>query len=370
MTTHQQEDVIGPASSTDNAIARFDGPGGKTIQDSAVTIDDSGNIATAGTVDGVDVSAHAANGDAHHAESHTVESHSATDCTGAELEILTDGSDAADKHIHDARYFRENEHITTSAGAEDAGKPVKTYASGYLYLSLGGLNFDASGCMPGDLLSGIGTGTLALLTAAGHDEGDVIAKQANGLADYQALPGHHARHENDGNDEISIAGLSGEAADNQPPKEHAIEDHSATDCTGAQLETLTDGSNADALHAHAGGGGPWAKIWHLKNPLAGHIYPLYRTHTDGPDTFSKVLGETAAATNCVVQLYWRSANAQFTEAGQTQIMTGNLTAATTEANTTDFADATIPGGKLVVCKVISVSGSPKIVGITVEGAAT
>jgi hypothetical protein len=46
----------GAASSTDNAIARFHLATGKVIQNSAVTIDDSGNIATSGTVDGRDVS--------------------------------------------------------------------------------------------------------------------------------------------------------------------------------------------------------------------------------------------------------------------------------------------------------------------------
>jgi hypothetical protein len=38
-------DVNGPASSTDNAIARFDGTGGKTLQNSSVTISDTGGIA-------------------------------------------------------------------------------------------------------------------------------------------------------------------------------------------------------------------------------------------------------------------------------------------------------------------------------------
>lgn len=37
-------DVTGPASSTDNAVARFDGAGGKTLQNSTVTIDDTGNV--------------------------------------------------------------------------------------------------------------------------------------------------------------------------------------------------------------------------------------------------------------------------------------------------------------------------------------
>jgi len=37
-------DVNGPASSTDNAITRFNGAGGKTLQNSVITIDDSGNL--------------------------------------------------------------------------------------------------------------------------------------------------------------------------------------------------------------------------------------------------------------------------------------------------------------------------------------
>lgn len=61
-------DVVGPASSTDNAVARFNGTGGKLLQNSPVTIDDSGNIATAGTVDGRDVSADGAALDAHIAD--------------------------------------------------------------------------------------------------------------------------------------------------------------------------------------------------------------------------------------------------------------------------------------------------------------
>lgn len=47
-------DVTGPASSTDNAIARFNGTGGKTIQNSLVTIDDSDNISTPGTLASTD----------------------------------------------------------------------------------------------------------------------------------------------------------------------------------------------------------------------------------------------------------------------------------------------------------------------------
>jgi hypothetical protein len=48
--------VQGPATATDNAVSRWDGTTGKLVQSSLVTIDDAGNIATPGTVDGVDVS--------------------------------------------------------------------------------------------------------------------------------------------------------------------------------------------------------------------------------------------------------------------------------------------------------------------------
>lgn len=51
-------DVVGPASSTDNAIARFDGTTGLLLQNSGVLIDDSNNITIPGTasVAGLDIS--------------------------------------------------------------------------------------------------------------------------------------------------------------------------------------------------------------------------------------------------------------------------------------------------------------------------
>ena len=45
-------DTIGPSSSTDNAIARYSGTTGKLLQDSAITIDDSGNLTTTGDIVG------------------------------------------------------------------------------------------------------------------------------------------------------------------------------------------------------------------------------------------------------------------------------------------------------------------------------
>lgn len=50
LTNDVSQMVDGPASATDNAIARFDNTTGKLIQDSAVTVDDSGNVATSGQI--------------------------------------------------------------------------------------------------------------------------------------------------------------------------------------------------------------------------------------------------------------------------------------------------------------------------------
>ena len=66
--------VVGPGASTDNAIARWDGAGGATIQDSLVIVDDTGNVSgvadltLSGTVDGRDVAADGVILDAHVAD--------------------------------------------------------------------------------------------------------------------------------------------------------------------------------------------------------------------------------------------------------------------------------------------------------------
>ena len=47
------------------------------------------------------------------------------------------------------------------------------------------------------------------------------------------------------------ASTTGQTADDHHPQSHTVASHSDTTATGAELETLTDGSNADALHVHA-----------------------------------------------------------------------------------------------------------------------
>jgi hypothetical protein len=52
--------------------------------------------------------------------------------TDAKLGNLIGGVDANDEHIHDARYFTEVEHINTSVGIGDAGKPIVLDATGQI----------------------------------------------------------------------------------------------------------------------------------------------------------------------------------------------------------------------------------------------
>lgn len=156
-------DVVGPSSATDNAVARFDTTTGKLIQNSTVTIDDSGNITTTGTVDGRDVSADGtkldgieagATADQTAVEIKTAyESNANTNAytdaektkltgieAGAEVNNisdvnatdLTDGGETT-LHIHDSRYYTETEidsqlstkpNISSGAGAPTS-TPVK-----------------------------------------------------------------------------------------------------------------------------------------------------------------------------------------------------------------------------------------------------
>lgn len=50
--------------------------------------------------------------------------------TDTHLAALVGGGNATTQHIHDDRYYRENEHVASSAGAGDAGKPVVLDAGG------------------------------------------------------------------------------------------------------------------------------------------------------------------------------------------------------------------------------------------------
>ena len=59
--TNPNGDVVGPASSTDNALVRWDGTTGKLIQNGVITEDDTGNLSISAAVSGGNLSALVAN---------------------------------------------------------------------------------------------------------------------------------------------------------------------------------------------------------------------------------------------------------------------------------------------------------------------
>lgn len=81
----------------------------------------TGPLATSSTIDGVDIAARDA------------------DLTTAEAAIVTNAGNLTTHQSssdHDGRYFTETEHINTSAGAGDAGKPIKLDAAGHVDASM------------------------------------------------------------------------------------------------------------------------------------------------------------------------------------------------------------------------------------------
>jgi len=73
-------DVVGPAVATDNAVARYDTVTGKLIQDSAVIIDDSGNMSGVGTLNTRNLATDASKLDG-------IEASATADQTGAEIKV-------------------------------------------------------------------------------------------------------------------------------------------------------------------------------------------------------------------------------------------------------------------------------------------
>ena len=75
---------------------------------------------------------------------------------------------------------------------------------------------------------------------------------------------HSVRHENGGADEINVAGLSGELADNQPPKAHASTHTNGTDdiqlatnlqkglATSAHIIAIEANTNKETNATHSG----------------------------------------------------------------------------------------------------------------------
>jgi hypothetical protein len=158
-------DVDGPASSTDNAVARFDGTTGKLIQNSVVTISDAGAVAgvTALTASGsVTLSGGTANGVAYLNGSKVLTTGSALQFNGFSAGTLTVGSANGSKIVFPR--FSDNAYVLEIASLNSVNELMMRNGSGggqnYLKVGNGYLAFGAESSEQMRLTStGLGIGT-------------------------------------------------------------------------------------------------------------------------------------------------------------------------------------------------------------------
>jgi hypothetical protein len=178
-------DVVGPASSTDNAVARYDLATGKLLQNSAVTIDDSGNIATSGTVDGVDISTDSSTNSSH--RSNTANPH-ATDVGNLGSGTLAELNTA----ITDATLDTSSASRTPSGSA--SGDLTGTYPSPtVVQANLDPVNMDSGSATNTQVPTANGSGGITWANQiGGGGSGDVVGPASatdNAVARYDTTTG-------------------------------------------------------------------------------------------------------------------------------------------------------------------------------------
>ena len=256
-----------------------------------------------------------------HAEAHNIASHSDTTATGAELDTLTDGSDAADIHTHDARYYTEGEvdallhaeahtiasHSDTSAtGAElntltDTSDADGLHSHDTLAVDADVLKKDGSVGLTSDWAAGAHkiTGLTQVETDEIENAGDLMidAKDVGAnttvtIENSLGGMGFSTTLHVDGLITLTgtVDGVDIAARDHA--EAHTVASHSDTTGTGAELDTLTDGSDADALHIHGS--------------LATHIADATDPHTAAMSvstsvTTPLVIGGTANDATLILQ---------------------------------------------------------------------
>jgi len=193
------------------------------------------------------------------------------------------------------------------------------------------------------------------------------------------------------------------------PSTHTIASHLDTDATGAELNTLTDGSNADALHKHSatlltatnwrvfhsngsgamvelalGASGTvlksngasaaptWvtpkslhtitqAGIFQIDNPIAGDARPLKGIPANATITFAEYKTDTGTVTFNVEKRPIATP-----QSAGTDIWTADKTATSTTASTTSFDSEAVVGRNRLVCAITSVASSPTVLDLWVE----
>ncbi len=269
-------------------LSKIDGSIDYTGEVVVVTPTVSGSAANKGYVDG-EITTHAGNADAHHAEAHTIASHSDTTATGSELETLTDGSNADALHVHAGSGPPEfGDDVFRVQGSADATKELAFEVDALTTATTRTVTMPDKNLTLDDIAD---TRTPAAHTIASHSDTSATGAELDTLTDGSNADALHThagggpgfiddvfRINDDGDNTKQIAfqasGITtattrtitvpnkditlDDVGDTRTPAAHAIASHSDTSATGAELDTLTDGSNADALHSHAGAGPTFA----------------------------------------------------------------------------------------------------------------
>lgn len=102
------------------------------------------------------------------------------------------------------------------------------------------------------------------VTVTQHDD-ETLAGHHTEIHAHEDVVEHAFTHASGDEDELSHDVLGGVSADDHHTESHTVASHSDTTATGAELETLTDTSDADSLHTH------------------GDIKSHAPNHTDGTD---------------------------------------------------------------------------------------
>lgn len=152
--------------------------------------------------------------DDHHAEAHTVGSHSDTSATGAQLDVLVGGGETA---LHSHAGGGGSGDVVGPASVIDDRLAVFDGTTGKL-IKQGGKTATEVG---------------SHLDSTSNPHGVTHASTTGQGTDDHHAEDHAGRHQNGGADELNVGGLSGALADPQTPASHV---HSATDLTSGVLD--------------------------------------------------------------------------------------------------------------------------------------
>jgi|APSaa5957512622_1039677.scaffolds.fasta_scaffold00296_23 hypothetical protein len=136
---------------------------------------------------------------------------------------------------------------------------------------------------------------------------------------------------------------------------HTVASHSDTTATGTELETLTDGSNADSLHTHRG-----SKSFTIKTPAAADDMEAF--FHDRAYTISKVIVRVQGGTNVVWNL---KHNTSYTAGNDVFGSNNTTTSGTSYGTLASFSDATVPADSALWVDLVSTSGDPTWIHITI-----